>query len=168
MNTTFTAPAVSPGGADLTFELTVDDGFGGTATDSLVIHVADLSDPPAIDLARPTTAVLPVPNHGVFVVGIAGIADPNHAVTISVTSVTQNEPTAGLGDGDTPIDAVINADGTVLLRAERSGTGDGRVYHIHFTATTVGGTASGVVTVIVPHDKKHPVIDTGELYDSTH
>ena len=45
-------------------------------------------------------------------------------VTITIDGVTQDEATNGLGDGDTPIDAVINADGTVLLRAERSGKGN--------------------------------------------
>jgi hypothetical protein len=55
----------------------------------------------------------------------------------------------------------------VLLRAERSGNGDGRVYHIHFTASDPEGSASGVVTVTVPHSKKKPAIDGGELYNST-
>ena len=31
----FTAPFISAGGGDLTFELTVDDGYGGTATDTV-------------------------------------------------------------------------------------------------------------------------------------
>ena len=43
------------------------------------------------------------------------------------TPVTQDEPVNGLGDGDTGPDAVTLSDG-ILLRAERSGTGDGRVY----------------------------------------
>jgi uncharacterized repeat protein (TIGR03803 family) len=163
----FTAPSVAPGGVDLTFELTVDDGHGGTAADDIVVHVADVSDPPNIGGARPSTQVLPVPSHGVFVVGIVGIADPNHDTTITITSVTQNEPTSGIGDGDTAIDAFINPDGTVLLRAERSGTGTGRVYHIYFTATTPGGTSSGVVNVTVPHDRNHPVVDNGQEFVST-
>jgi hypothetical protein len=145
----------------------VNDGHGATASDTMVVHVMNVSDPPNIGGARPTTAVLPVPSHGVFVVGIVGIADANHDTTITINAVTQNEPTTGVGDGDTAIDAFINPDGTVLLRAERSGTGDGRIYHIYFTATTPGGTASGVVNVTVPHDKKHPVIDNGLEYVST-
>ena len=32
-----------------------------------------------------------------------------------------------------------NTDGTVLLRAERAGNGNGRVYHIHFTASDFEG-----------------------------
>jgi len=65
------------------------------------------------------------------------------------------------------VDAIIQTDGTVLLRAERSGAGDGRVYHIHFTATDLEGSASGVVTVSVPHKKKSTAADGGELHDST-
>ena len=163
----FTAPFVSGGGADLEFELTVDDGYGGTATDRVVIHVQNINDPPLASAARPTVDVLWPPNHGMVAVGITGVSDPNNNATITITGVTQDEPTDGQGDGDTAIDAVINADGTVLLRAERSGNGNGRVYHIHFTASDFEGSASGVVKVSVPHNKKSVAIDGGELFDST-
>jgi hypothetical protein len=164
-----TAPFVSAGGADLTFELTVDDGYGGTATDLVVVHVQNSNDPPLVTAARPTIACLWPPNHKLVSVGITGVSDPNNNTTITIDGVTQDEPTNGLGDGDTPVDAIINGSGTVLLRAERSGTGNGRVYHIHFTASDFEGSASGMVTVCVPHDqgKKSVVVDGGELYDST-
>lgn len=45
----------------------------------------------------------------------------------------------------------------MLLRAERSG--NGRVYHIHFTPSDLEGSSSGVVTVSVRHSKKRVVID---------
>jgi chitinase len=100
-------------------------------------------------------------------VGITGVTDPNNNATISITGVTQDEPTNGLGDGDTPIDAIINANGTVLLRAERSGNGDGRIYRISFIASDLEGSASGAVTVCVPHSVKKPAIDNGQIYNST-
>lgn len=100
-------------------------------------------------------------------VGITGITDPNNNATITITSVKQDEPTNGLGDGDTAIDAIINGDGTVLLRSERSGKGDGRVYRIYFTAADGEGSASGVVIVRVPHSVKKTAIDSGGHYDST-
>jgi hypothetical protein len=100
-------------------------------------------------------------------VGIIGVSDPGENVTITIDRVAQDEPTDGMGDGDTAVDAVINADGTVLLRAERSGDGNGRVYHVHFTASDLDGSASGVVTVCVPDDGRNVAIDGGELYDST-
>jgi hypothetical protein len=164
----FTAPFVNSGGADLTFELTVNDGYEGTATDTVVIHVQNQNDPPLASAAQPSVAVLWPPNHQMVPVRITGVNDPNNNATITITGVTQDEPTNGLGDGDTPIDAIINADGTVLLRAERSGKGDGRVYRISFTASDPEGSISGVVKVSVPHSAKKPAIDSsGPLYDST-
>lgn len=166
-NLTVTTPFVSPGGADLEFQLTVADEFGGTAADTVVVHVQNANDPPLVSAARPTMACLWPPNHKLVSVGITGVSDPDNNATIVIDGVTQDEPTDGLGDGDTAVDAIINADGTVLLRAERSGTGDGRVYHVHFTASDLEGSASGVVEVCVPHSRRSDAIDGGELYDST-
>ena len=166
-NPGFTAPFVNAGGANFEFMLTVDDGYGGTASDNVVIHVQNTNDPPLASAARPTTAVLWPPNHGMVAVGITGVTDPNNNATITITSVTQDEPTNGLGDGDTPVDAVINSDGTVLLRAERSGNGNGRVYKINFTASDFEGSSSGSVFVTVPHSPKKPAIDSGQNYNAT-
>ena len=163
----FSVPFVTPGGTDITFELTVDDGYGGTATDTVIVHVQNANDPPLATAAAPTIGSLWPPNHNLVSIGITGVSDADNNATITITGVTQDEPTNGTGDGDTAIDAIINANGTVLLRAERSGNGDGRVYHIHFTASDPEGSASGVVKVTVPHSKKKVAMDGGELYDST-
>jgi hypothetical protein len=55
------------------------------------------------------------------------------------------------------------------VRAEREGGGNGRVYHIFFTATDeLGAACSGEVLVGVPHDQEGaPAVDDGALYDST-
>jgi hypothetical protein len=166
-NPSFTAPFVNAGGANLEFMLTVDDGYGGTASDNVVIHVQNINDPPLASAARPTIACLWPPNHAMVSVGITGVTDANNNATITITKVMQDEPTNGLGDGDTPIDAVINANGTVLLRAERAGNGNGRVYTIHFTASDFEGSTSGKVNVCVPHSVKSGAINDGELYHST-
>lgn len=163
----FTAPFVMSGGEDLTFQLMVDDGFGGTATSQVVVHVQNANDPPLVSAAQPTVDCLWPPNHKLVAVGITGVSDPDDNAVFTIDSVTQDEATNGLGDGDTAVDAIINSDGTVSLRAERSGTGDGRVYHINFTASDFEGSASGTVDVCVPHNKKSVAIDGGELYDST-
>jgi hypothetical protein len=42
------------------------------------------------------------------------------------------------------------------------------VYHIGFTADDGnGGTCSGTVTAVVPHDVKDTAVDEGALFDST-
>ena len=165
----FTAPFVNAAGTTLKFKLTVDDGFGGSSSDCATVSVANINDPPTATNAQASLGTLWPPDHSMVKVSINGIVDPNNNSVIKITGVTQDEATNGLGDGDTAIDAIINGDGTVLLRAERSGKGNGRVYHVHFTASDFEGSVSGVVKVSVPHDKKSDVaIDGGELFDSTH
>jgi hypothetical protein len=163
----FTAPVVGPGGATLAFQLTVNDGIVDSAPDEVTIYVLDTNDPPMCSAAQPSMAILWPPNHKLVAVQILGVTDPdNDGVTIIVTGVTQDEPIIGLGDGDTGPDAVITSDG-ILLRAERSGTGDGRVYVIAFTASDIdGGSCSGIVTVGVPHDRAGTPVDSGQNYDS--
>jgi hypothetical protein len=101
-------------------------------------------------------------------VSITGVADPGDPdVRLTVTAVTQDEPVRGQGCGDTSPDAVLTGS-SVLLRAERSGQGTGRVYRMAFTATDdAGATCTGSVTVCVPHDRHRPVCtDEGQVYDS--
>jgi predicted extracellular nuclease len=75
--------------------------------------------------------------------------DPNPTVTL--VSVVSNEPDNGLGDGDTPNDIVINPDGTIDLRAERFGGGDGRIYTLTYMATDAcGNSTEATATVTVP------------------
>jgi hypothetical protein len=53
------------------------------------------------------------------------------------------------------------------LRAERDGSGNGRVYTIFFTADDgKGGTCTGSVKVSVPHDNGGTAIDDGPNFDS--
>jgi hypothetical protein len=163
----FTAPFVNSGGGSLVFELTVNDGYGGTDTSTVTVNVQNANDPPLASAAQPSVECLWPPNHKLVSVGIIGVSDPEDNATITIDSVTQDEVANGLGDGDTAVDAIINADGTVFLRAERSGKGNGRVYHIHFTASDYEGSASGVVSVCVPHSKKKAAVDGGELFNST-
>ena len=162
-----TTPFVSAGGETLTFQVTVDDGYGGNGFDTVVVNVQNANDPPDASLARASVACLWAPDHRLVPISILGVSDAHNNATITIDGVTQDEPTNGLGDGDTSVDAVVNADGTVLLRSERSGKGNGRVYHVSFTASDLEGSDSGVVTVCVPHDRKKPAVDGGELFDST-
>jgi hypothetical protein len=165
----FTAPSVDLAGVMLVFELMVDDGFGGTDVDEVAITILDSNAPPACDLAQASPSSLWPPNHKMVTVNIAGVTDPeNGQLVITIIGVTQDEPLDGLGDGDTSPDAVIQGD-SVLLRKERSGTGNGRVYRINFTADDgIGGVCNGAVTVCVPHDqgKGSTCTDDGQTYNS--
>jgi len=162
---TFTAPIVSASGDTLVFQLTVTDPgllFSSATTNVTVIH-----QNPVCTAGQPSQAVLWPPNHKLIPVEILGVTDPdNLSTTIAVTAVTQDEPVNGLGDGDTSPDAVNQGQG-VLVRAERAGTGNGRVYHVSFTATdSQGGSCAGAVNVSVPHEKQSTAIDNGQLYNS--
>jgi hypothetical protein len=79
-----------------------------------------------------------------------------------VIEVTSDEPTAtarGAGGYRHAPDAEIMGDGGILLRAERSGRGDGRVYMITVTATDAcGNSASSMVSAKVNHDKKKEAV----------
>jgi hypothetical protein len=68
-----------------------------------------------------------------------------------VLTVTSNEPVNGLDDGDTSPDWEVIDAHHVRLRAERSGTGTGRIYTITVTCTDPSGNSVvKTVTVKVP------------------
>ena len=176
---TLSTPWVSAN-TQLTFQLTVTDPYVGEDGDvasvaSVTVTVVNINTPPTLVNPRADVPVLWPPDHRLVPVRILGVVDPDqppYNATITIDSVTQDEPTNGLGDGDTPVDAIIThnpgGDDTLLLRAERSGKGDGRIYHVCFTASDPEGGVSGCVDVIVPHDKRtDPAIDSSGTYDST-
>jgi hypothetical protein len=169
---TFTAPHQPPRAQEtLRFSLRVTDSFGASsAPDSVDVTVQDIYAPPDCSHAQPSVSKLWPANHKFWYVSIVGVTehDPEITLNIAVTSVYQDEPTVGTGGGDAAPDAVIQADGTVLLRAQRANSGDGRVYHVSFTADDgYGGSCSDTVRVCVPTTKNGSCTDGGALYDST-
>jgi len=73
---------------------------------------------------------------------------------VSALSVTSNEPVNGTGDGDTAPDWEVVDSHHVRLRAERAGTGSGRIYRVTVTCTDGAGNSSQqAVTVRVPHSR---------------
>jgi hypothetical protein len=137
-----------------------------------VLCCRDPNVPPDCSGAASDPSGLWPPNHKMASIEIAGVVDPDpgDAVTIEVTSIFQDEPVNGGGDGNTSPDGEGVGTDLAAVRAERAGTGDGRVYHLGFTATDLAGaTCSSVVTVCVPHDqgRGHVCVDGGLLYDST-
>jgi hypothetical protein len=167
----FVAPPVIAGGATLTFRLSVSDGLSSSRfPDDVDIKVVDVNDPPVCNLAQPTIAVLWPPDHKLLPLGITNVSDPNNEqVAIAITAVTQDEPVSGLGDGDTSPDATLQGD-RALLRVERAGNGNGRVYQVNFTATDAqAGSCSGFVSVTVPLNMKpgNSAVNDGQQYNST-
>jgi hypothetical protein len=115
------------------------------------------------------------PNHKFADISIMGVTDPDEdPVTIEVTGITSDEPTAtdkGSGGAKHAPDADGVGTDTPSVRVERSGDGDGRVYEITFVARDGrGGETEGTVEVKVPHDqsdKTCPAVDSGQDYDAT-
>lgn len=139
---------------------------GGPLVFSLEHRVLD--HPPECSSVRPDPSVIEAHDHELRRVILAGASDPDgDAVALTVTTVTQDEPLDGVGDGDTSPDAQRGqAPHEVLVRAERQGPGDGRVYRISFTGDDgKGGTCQGTVTVAVPHDRPDAV-DSGLVVNS--
>lgn len=134
-----------------------------------VVFPVELSSrPPDCSQAYANSNTLWPPNHKYQSISINGVTDPDgDPVTTAVNYIKQDEPVNGLGDGDTSPDATISP---LQVRAERSGTANGRVYQIGFTAQDgKDGQCSGTVTVCVPHDqgKGKVCVDDGAQYDST-
>ena len=74
-----------------------------------------------------------------------------------IIAVTSNEPENGLGDGDMAPDFVVTGDLTATVRAERAGTGSGRVYSITVESRDASGNAgTKSIDVTVPHDPGQP------------
>jgi hypothetical protein len=124
--------------------------------------------PPVCSGARPNPAELWPPNQAFVAVSILGLTDPdNDPLSITITRITQDERPIGV----TCLAAAAGVNtATATLRAERAGTGDGRVYHVSFTARDgKGGQCGGTVKVCVPHDQSpgHVCVDQGPLVDST-
>ena len=135
--------------------LTVDDGRGGTSTDTVTITVVDTTAPTITNAAADPAQLWP-PNHKMVPVAIQlSVADACDANPLcEIVSVTSNEPIDGLGDGDTAPDWIVTGPLTLEVRAERSGTGSGRIYTITIRCTDHSGNSSTrAVTVRVPHSR---------------
>lgn len=129
--------------------------------------------PPVCSEATPSVASIWPVNHKFVPVEVLGVTDPDgDAVTITIDSIFQDEPVDTFGDGKFTPDGQGVGTATAEVRAERSGTakvpGDGRFYHLGFTATDAyGQTCTGSVAVSVPHDQSKTPVDGGALFDST-
>lgn len=134
--------------------LDATDISGNTASDNVIVRVIDTTQPQINATATPS--VLWPPNHKYVEVKITVTtfdicyASPK----ITFVSITSNEPDNSIGDGNTANDIMIINDFTFNLRAERSGTGSGRIYTVTYKAIDISGNyAMASVTIEVPHNQ---------------
>jgi hypothetical protein len=133
--------------------LTVTDDVGQTASCDAEVSVQDVS-PPVITSVMADPAELWPANHRMHPVTVTTKSSDNCAgASCRIIAVSSSERLNATGDGNTEPDWEILSDDTVSLRAERSGTGVGRVYTITVECTDASGNKSQSTTsVIVPHD----------------
>jgi hypothetical protein len=163
----------TPGDYIITY--TATDASGNIASQTRTVKVVDTT-PPTISLKQART--LWPPNHKYVTIVINKIVDQVSDICdgdISLTGVhivsvscDEEENATGNGDGNTMNDIVIANDcKSVQVRAERQGSGNGRIYTIHVKLTDPGGNIGAAqYSVTVPHSQKQGnyIIDDGPAY----
>ena len=136
---------------DNTATLVVNDGQVDSAPDGVSIAVEDTT-PPEIASVTANPGVLWPPNHKMVPVSVEIVASDlcdTEPPVCQIVSVTSDEPPGKNGP-----DAEIVGPTDLLLRAERLGEGDGRVYTINVECTDAAGNKAAATTeVYVPHDQ---------------
>jgi hypothetical protein len=150
-------------------------GSCNTATQSATLSVS--TTPPSITLNGQNIELWP-PNHTYHTITVANLVASASSCdgTVNINSViidhvTSDELENGNGgDGNTLNDIVIACDRkSVRLRAERDGSGDGRVYTIYFKVTDGSGHSTTVsAKVSVPKSQNGDgAVDSGPHYTVT-
>ncbi|MDA8082770.1 MAG: kelch repeat-containing protein [Nitrospiraceae bacterium] len=127
--------------------LTATDSNGGSSQCTGTVTVSDSTLPSITGLMAEPNILWP-PNHKMVNVTVNyAAADNCDQPACQISSVVSNEP---ISSSDYSIVDAHN----VQLRAERSGTGNGRIYTLTINcADTSGNAFDQAVTVTVPHDQ---------------
>jgi hypothetical protein len=138
--------------------------------DDIRIYGSPVNTPPDCSEVVPSVDTLWPPNHEFVPIDVLGVTDPDgDAISLTIDSIFQDEAVDIEGSGDTGPDGQGVGASAAEVRAERAGSGNGRVYHIGFTADDGhGGVCTGEVLVGVPmsQGKNDVPVDDGALYDS--
>ena len=136
-----------------------------------VIVGLDLNAPPYCGDAYASKMYIWPPDHRFDDISVLGVTDPDgDAVSIIIDAIFQDEPVLGPGSGNFAPDGMGVGTSIAQVRAERDGGGNGRVYHIFFTASDGNGNeCSGEVLVTILRNRGAAglPVDDGALYDST-
>jgi len=139
--------------------LRVTDSAGETATDEIIVEIVDTT-PPTLSLQMDPSVLWP-PNHKMREILVTPTMEDACSdvteMTVTLVSVSSNEPDNGIGDGNTTNDIqgveAGSEDYSFLLRAERAGGGSGRIYSIVYNVVDDSENGSDVTAeVLVPHD----------------
>ncbi|HEX6304597.1 MAG TPA: choice-of-anchor Q domain-containing protein [Anaerolineales bacterium] len=152
---------------------------------SMATGTITLNAAPVCDDAYADVQFIWPPNNNRFIrVKVLGVTDPeNDPISITIDAIRQDEP---VGTDFYPDGKGIGSD-TAEVRAERDGSGNGRVYHIFFTASDSHGNSCSIsypypgadpnkpgpdvtsVRVMVSDNQGQGIdpFDGGALYDST-
>ena len=127
-------------------------GFGPLVSDLLILAPLDRT-PPTLTVSADPSVLWPPSGDLVPVALRVDAFDAGGVAEVTLHAVTSSEP----GAEDDIAGAVIGADDrSLLLRAERGGAGDGRVYTIVYRAVDLAGNeATAAVEVTVPHDRRN-------------
>lgn len=131
---------------------TAQDRFGQQAEGSFTVRVVDRLAP-MISTITATPNLLAPANHKLIdvKVSVQAVDTIDPMPRCSVVDVTANESVTAEGSGNTEFDWTITGALSLQLRAERSGTGNDRVYRVWVTCTDASNnSAHGSVEVVVP------------------
>ena len=115
----------------------------------------------SIDKTQPAILGMPAapcslwpPNRAMLTVATVSAVDGVSPIASFSVSASSNEPPSIAGQSDTQIAGSGTAPRTIALRADRLGTGTGRIYTITANATdAAGNTTSATATCLVPHNQ---------------
>ncbi len=135
-----------------------------------VVESTRVTSIPSLDCSNATASVTfpRLGNRHRYPVTIQGVTAPSGgSVDLTITSLSQDEPVTN-PTGKTCPDGIGVGTAVAKVRNERLLAGDGRVYHIGFTATDeAGDSCTGEVQVCAPRNEGEECGDQGALFDST-